>query len=153
MNIKKSTKVGILSILSFISINFMSINLQKSVNELQINVNNINENIWKISYRKNGDFNVIRVGWIFLDINKKVIKIYSWELDKEVILIYNEGTSYYLNQIKKETDQDKGKVIYKFFRSIDLLELKTWDAIDVIIKEDEISKRLIAVEITKTEDI
>ncbi len=153
MNIKKSTKVGILSILGLVSISFMSVNLQNNITELETNISDINQNIWKISYRKNSNIDVKSIDWIFLDLNNKVIKIYSWELDKEIVLIYNQGTSFYLNQIEKALNNKQWKIIYKFFRSIDLLKLKTWDNINVIIKEDKISKRLIAIEITKTEDI
>ena len=156
MQIKKSTKVGILSILSFISLNFMSFNLHNSVQQLKTNINQINSSIDKISYKQDASlFDVNDITWKFVGYNNNIIKIFSQNLKKEIVLIHNEGTSYYLIQ-KAQSDTSPSpakwpKNIYKYFDSIDAVNFIKWDDLEIIFKEVKATNRLVAVEITKIE--
>lgn len=138
--IKKSTKIWLLFLLVFLAVWQSYLILANSLESLRADIS-YNES--KIIYKQNKDLiNTSSVVWSFVLSNDKIIKLFSDKLNKEVVFSYNSSASFYE---KLSWTSDK----FRYLRSINEMNLKVWDKINIIFKANEKTWRLIALEMVK----
>lgn len=150
MEIKKSTKVGILILSCFVLFNVVMITLSNNVKEVKANINDINSKFDKITFRKKWDLmNISEISWKFIWNNDKAIKIFSKKLDKEIVVLYDINTSFSLMKVTDNNwDSWIANSTIKIERFSDF-NFKKWDVVDVVFTWIRESKRLYATQIIK----